>query len=145
MGYTKLDREYAGQSVNDFFTWQFRGKDRRVIDGYTVAIHGEDHQGVWYGLYEIDEDPRRVVALVCPIDNFSGSGAEAIIRENFGYKDMDESEGPFYYGMPKHLFRQLTPPTKSNSYAIEWRRKVAQRLHIKAANQLVSDEQLALF
>ena len=40
---------------------------------------------------------------------------------NFGYKEMDESVGPYYYNCPASILDLLTE-TK-NEYAIEWRNK----------------------
>lgn len=40
---------------------------------------------------------------------------------NFGYKDMEESIGPYYYNCPANILDLLTE-TK-NEYAIEWRNK----------------------
>jgi len=38
-------------------------------------------------------------------------------------KIMDETVGPYFYDMKKTVFDKLTP-TKENSFASEWRRKV---------------------
>lgn len=43
----------------------------------------------------------------------------------FGYKDMDETMHPYYYGAPLSLINKLTPT--DNARANEWRNKVRQR------------------
>ncbi len=41
--------------------------------------------------------------------------------ENFAYKDMDETCGPYKYDCPKAIIDLLSPT--DNEYALEWRRK----------------------
>ena len=42
---------------------------------------------------------------------------------HWGYKDMDESVGPCYYGCPLEFLDKASPPT---GYAVEWRDKVRE-------------------
>lgn len=58
----------------------------------------------------------------------------------FGYKDMDETMHPYFYGAPISLIKKLTPT--DNEHANAWRNKVRE-LHekeaaIKASNVLVN-------
>ena len=45
---------------------------------------------------------------------------------NIGYKDMEESEGPYYYNCPERILKLLTPT--SNEYALRWRKKCWERI-----------------
>jgi hypothetical protein len=49
--------------------------------------------------------------------------------DNFCYKDMDESVGPFVYNCPKRILDLLTPT--DHAYAIGWREKCRQNLEAK--------------
>ena len=44
---------------------------------------------------------------------------------NFGYKDMDETCGPYQYDCPKSILDLLTPT--DSEYANEWRRKCKEK------------------
>jgi len=45
---------------------------------------------------------------------------------NFGYKDMEEPMGPYYYNCPERILKLLTPTT--NEYALKWRKKCWERI-----------------
>lgn len=49
---------------------------------------------------------------------------------NFGYKEMDESMGPYQYDCPKSIIELLSPT--NNQYALEWRNNCLQRTTDKA-------------
>jgi hypothetical protein len=57
-------------------------------------------------------------------------------KHGFGYKDMDETVGPYECACPDRIMRLLSPITDipSPSYAAEWRTRVAA--HKKAAAEL---------
>ena len=48
---------------------------------------------------------------------------------NFGYKDMDETMGPYYYDFPEKYFKLLTPT--DSKCAIEWRKQVSENIEKK--------------
>jgi len=50
---------------------------------------------------------------------------------NFGYKDMEESEGPCYYNCPERILKLLTPTT--NEFALKWREKCWERIKQRKA------------
>lgn len=52
---------------------------------------------------------------------------------NFGYKDMDESMGPYCYDCPKSILDLLTET--DNEHALEWRRKCRERIKKKKKNE----------
>lgn len=60
---------------------------------------------------------------------------------NFGYKDMDETMGPYAYDCPPTILDLLSPT--DNKYALEWRRKCrehhAESLARRKARKTLSD------
>lgn len=62
---------------------------------------------------------------------------------NFGYKDMDESMGPYERDCPKEILDLLTPTT--SEYAIEWRKECRERLSIKKTVKKVKDGDTIIF
>ncbi len=54
------------------------------------------------------------------------------IRGNYGfcYKDMDETEGPYYHDCPSKILDLLTPT--DSAYANEWRAKCREKLSMDA-------------
>ena len=50
---------------------------------------------------------------------------------NFGYKDMEESMGPYYYDCPKGILDLLTPT--DNECANDWRRKCREKKEKKSS------------
>ena len=48
----------------------------------------------------------------------------AVSQGDSGYKTIDETAGPYEYDCPMSLVRKASPTT--NSYALEWREKVAE-------------------
>jgi len=49
---------------------------------------------------------------------------------NFGYKDMDETMGPYSYDCPRSILDKLTPT--DHEYALKWRRECERRLELNA-------------
>lgn len=45
---------------------------------------------------------------------------------NFGYKDMNETIGPYYYDCPESILNLLTET--EDEYALEWRRKCREKI-----------------
>ncbi len=56
-------------------------------------------------------------------------------RHGFGYKDMDESMGPYECACPDRIMRLLSPlaDIPNPSYAADWRARVAAHRHAAAA------------
>ena len=53
---------------------------------------------------------------------------------NFSYKDMDETQMPYYFDCPKNILDMLTPT--SNKYALEWRKSCDEKRKNKKENNL---------
>ena len=107
----------SSMSVADFFKKEFKGEFGKVIG---CAVKG---MRTAYLAYEITKDgERKVFAFVCLL-NYSKD------HYNFGYKDMDESMGPYYYDCPKRILDLLTPTDNVN--ALEWRKECLKRLSEK--------------
>jgi hypothetical protein len=70
----------------------------------------------------------KVFACVCLTKRNSKS------YENFGYKDMDESMGPYYYDCPRSILDKLTPTTNASSN--EWRLMCYDKLANKKNSKL---------
>ncbi|WP_196769057.1 DUF6927 domain-containing protein [Neomoorella thermoacetica] len=81
--------------------------------------------------------PKEVFAVVCllsyrPKDYF-----------NFGYKDMSEDMGPYYYNCPERILKLLTPT--ENKLALEWREKCWERIRAKKARPKLREGMIIQF
>ena len=63
-------------------------------------------------------------------------------RDGWGYKDMDESSGPYYYNCPLSYLDMVPEP--DSQYAKEWRAKVREN-HAKAGRKLVEGQKIKLY
>jgi hypothetical protein len=87
-----------------------------TASGYTVhgdaLTPGDGREQHYYAAISKDGVPRTVfVALI-----------ERGDRYGWGYKDMDESMGPYVYDAPLRLLEDLGPPP--NEWAAKWREGV---------------------
>ncbi|WP_323016437.1 hypothetical protein [Castellaniella sp.] len=102
-----------------------RGGKCTVIKHSTVGNH-------WWAVFEWKETGRRFIVL-CLLS----SGRE----DGWGYKDMDESMGPFYYDCPLGFLKIAGEPANNNAKL--WREKVieyhANKARIRAAKPSVGD------
>lgn len=62
-------------------------------------------------------------------------------RDGWGYKDMDESAGPYYFNCPISYLDMVPDP---GGYATEWRAKVREQ-HAKANQKLVEGQKIKLY
>ncbi|WP_211328038.1 DUF6927 domain-containing protein [Thermodesulfitimonas autotrophica] len=111
-------------SVRQFFEKQFNrieddGKYGKILDCAVVNLRTA------YIAYEIGDaqGKREVIAIVCVLDYKPND------YYNFGYKDMDETMGPYRYDCPERILKMLTP-TK-HEWAREWREKCWERIRAK--------------
>jgi hypothetical protein len=108
-----------GMSVKDFFEENFNynrdGRYGRILDCAVVKRTA-------YIAYEAgsDDGNRSVFGVVCLLDYRPKE------CHNFGYKDMDETMGPYFYDCPERILKLLTPT--ENEYALEWREKCWERI-----------------
>lgn len=74
-----------------------------------------------YMAYEVKrkDSPKEVVGIVCLTKYVKD-------YHNFGYKDMDETMGPYSYHCPKSILDKLTPT--DNEAALKWREKCKEQI-----------------
>lgn len=104
MGWMYMARP-AGQSHQAFFQEQF-GSDCQILDSHTTRF-------VFYAACENKRKPGAVFAVIC-LFRYARKD-----YYNFGFKDMDESMGPYAYDCPNRILDMLTPT--DNEYANKWR------------------------
>lgn len=103
-------------SIREFFEERFNyseenGRYGKILDCAVVNLRTA------YIAYEIGDaqGKREVIAIVCALDYNPKSDC------NFGYKDMDETMGPYLYDCPERILKLLTPT--DHEYAKKWREK----------------------
>lgn len=123
MGWT-FTYKPKGMSVRRFFEERFNyqeadGRYGRVIDCAVVNLRTA------YLAYEIGkpDGSREVIAVVCLLSFAPNS------EYNFGYKDIEETMGPYRCDCPERILRLLTPT--DSEWANEWRRKCWERVEAK--------------
>jgi hypothetical protein len=124
MGWTYVYKP-KNKSIREFFEERFNyednGKYGKVLDCAVVNLKTA------YIAYEIGDTQgkREVIAVVCAL-NFAPNS-----YYNFGYKDMDETMGPYLYDCPERILKLLTPT--EHEWAKEWREKCWERIRAKKA------------
>ncbi|NSW83918.1 MAG: hypothetical protein HPY90_11735 [Syntrophothermus sp.] len=101
----------AKEFLKDKFTWtdSKTGAYNRVLDCSIVRLR-EAYLAVEYG----DADGAKgVFGLVCLLDYRPND------YYNFGYKDMAEEMGPYFYNCPERILELLTPT--DDEWALKWR------------------------
>ena len=68
----------------------------------------------FYAAYEIINYSERKVIAICVMVAFNKN-----YNYNFGYKDMEETCGPYMFKCPEKILKLLTPT--DNEYALKWR------------------------
>lgn len=109
---------------DDLYTWnnEETGDKCRVLKSSMVG-------STWYGACERIRPDRTtyVFAGVCLTRLDSKEYC------NFGYKDMDESMGPFQRDCPVSILNMLSP--RDDKYAVEWREACWENATKKAASR----------
>ena len=118
MGWTLMDHRPAGESHEAFFARELLRSDQEIL----AAAHVRGIGGTFYAAVR-EQRSGEVWALVVLTTGRAGSG--------FGYKEMEESQGPTPCECPAHVL-DLLSPTKSER-AIEWRSRCRARLRHLAA------------
>lgn len=122
MGWTYTNKP-KGMSVTDFFYEQ--GVTRwgpNVPATYKVLDSALVNLKTWYAAIErIDKvtGERRVWAAVIMVDFVPPKRRDSMMGNDFGYKDMDESMGPYQSDCPERILDLLTET--DSEYANEWR------------------------
>jgi hypothetical protein len=112
----KTPKEY----LNNQLTFESEKATYRVLQSALVAMRH------YYAAVEIREkttNKRDVNCVICLV-NYKPLDKEGFI---FGYKDMDESMGPYVTDCPASILDLLTPT--DSAYANEWREKCRRRLN----------------
>lgn len=104
MGWTTTyhynDRRYSNKEIREYFKKQFES----VNILYLSVKHFSE-------VYMACEKNGQVFAVICLIRNS---------KNDFGYKDMDETMLPYYFNAPEKLLKMLSPTDNKN--ALSWRK-----------------------
>ena len=117
MGWTSVNKP-KGMSLDEFFDKEFKCDSLKFIGkGYTKNI-----SEYYRACYNVEKGV--YFALVCKIHFGKG-------YYNFSYKDMDESEDPYFYNCPKRIMDIIERSQPVNDMSKEWRMKVHKVLDTK--------------
>ena len=126
---TTFCRKNSGESVKSFFEKRWNRIDEKssfkVLDCMVKA------RTAYLACETIAEGKREVYGMVCLLHYTPKQ------ELNFGYKDMDESMGPYDCHCPAAILDLLTPT--DNAYAREWRKNC--RKNLEYAGQRKSTKQ----
>lgn len=119
MGWTHTSRpswQTPSQFIREHFSWESERHTNKVIETSVKLTEA------YAAVERIDKatGERTVWALVLLIHHMPRS------YYNFGYKDMDETMGPYYFNCPAKILDLLTPI--DNDYANTWRAKCREAL-----------------
>ena len=118
MGWTLVEHRPAGESHDAFFARQLLSEGQEIL----AASHVGGKGGTFYAAVR-EASSEEVWALIVLTTGRAGS--------RFGWKEMEESEGPVPCACPAHIL-DLLGPTKSED-ALEWRSRCRARLRNLAA------------
>lgn len=111
------------QSVREFFDERWNNNNFVVLDLAVVKLKTA------YAAIQLPDG--RVVAVVCLL------GYRPTEHFNFGYKDMDETQGPNEDDCPERIFKMLTPlpdvSKEDETPAHRWRARVQAKLDARKA------------
>ena len=117
MGWTSVNKP-KGMSLDEFFDKEFKCDSLKLIGkGYTKNL-----SEYYRACYNVEKGVYFV--LVCKIHFGKG-------YYNFSYKDMDESENPYFYNCPKRIMDIIERSKPVNDMSKEWRMKVHKVLDTK--------------
>lgn len=106
--------------LDDLFTWECESKDTEGYVGCRIlksAMVGREYYGACekYHVKDGKEERDYVVAVICLTCGKGRDGTQ------WGYKDMSEDCGPYYYKCPNSILELLT--SARSECASEWREK----------------------
>ena len=117
MGWTSVNKP-KGMSLDEFFDKEFKCDSLKFIGkGYTKNL-----SEYYRACYNVEKGV--YFALVCKIHFGKG-------YYNFSYKDMDESEDPYFYNCPKRIMDIIERSKPVNDISKRWRMKVHKVLDTK--------------
>lgn len=137
MGWTFAHKE-KGVTIRQFFEKEFGYTDKETGVYHKVLECAATFTEAYLAIEVGDASgPKEVFAVVYllsyrPKDYF-----------NFGYKDMSEDMGPYYYNCPEHILKLLTPT--ENKLALEWREKCWERIRAKKARPKLREGMIIKF
>jgi hypothetical protein len=108
-------------------TWDSPTHDYRVLDG------GVKNFRTYYGAVEKTDrstGERQVFAVIFMLQFYKND------YHNFGYKDMDESVGPYQAECPERILKLLTPTT--SQYAQQWRDACWAKINAKKTKPVIN-------
>ncbi len=113
MGWTYVHKP-SHQKASDFLREHFSGEgEKTTFKVLDVAIKNLRTAYMAVEVVEKTSGNREVFAMVCLLHYTKGFN-------NFGYKDMEESMGPYERECPERILKLLTPT--DNQHAQEWRK-----------------------
>ena len=118
MGWTLIEHRPVGGSHEEFFARELLGEGQVILTGAHLGGIG----GTFYAAVR-EKRGGEVWALVVLTTGRAGS--------RFGYKEMEESQGPAPCECPAHVLDLLSPTT--SEHALEWRSRCRTRLRHLAA------------
>jgi len=121
MGWTQTYKP-KGKCLKDFFAAEFN-YDKDGVK-FTVFDCAAKLNEAYLAIERIKENTRIVFAVVCLVRYYPKDP-----HYNIGYKDIDESMGPYYNNCPARILKLLTPT--NTKYASEWRKKCWENINKK--------------
>ena len=118
MGWTTVHKP-VGTSVDSFFDKEFAGSNIEFVGKGCLKNFSEYYRACY------NKKTNTYFALVCRIH------FERDSYYNFSYKDMDESENPYFYNCPKRIMAIIERSKPVNDMSKEWRMKVHKVLDTK--------------
>lgn len=125
----KIDRKYE---CDKMLTFDRKDKDGNVI-GHTRVLKSAMVGSTYYAAVEtVVGEKRNVVAAV-----FLTCGKTRWDNTEWGYKDMDETMGPYKYDCPKGILDLLTPTDweEANKWRELCRKRLAEKKEAKKGNK----------
>ena len=118
MGWTTVHKT-VGTSIDSFFDKEFADSSIEFVGKGCLKNFSEYYRAC------CNKKTNTYFALVCRIH------FERDSYYNFSYKDMDESENPYFYNCPKRIMDIIERSKPVNDMSKEWRMKVHKVLDTK--------------
>lgn len=118
MGWTLIDHRPAAESHKDYFARELLGEEQEIAAGVHIGGIG----GTFYAAVR-EKRSGEVWALVVLTTGRAGS--------RFGYKEIEESQGPAPSECPARILNLLSPT--DDTRALAWRARCRSRLALLAA------------
>lgn len=120
----EMDRIYGDFKANTFEVTENGKTFQRTSQMLRSFLYGNEYYGAIKVIDHLPEGDKEWVTAA--VDKIWYS-PRSYKTENFGYKPMGESMGPYLNHCPKTILGLLTPT--ENEYAIEWRKRQWDRIH----------------